>query len=365
MSLVTSQFDPSGQYFASVIVSLDSHVLRVQSSTSSTATNNSTSQSFSTVFPLPKGFKVLNISWVPNTINGSLNHSFKKQKLASRSLENQLISIVLENSNLIYIYSPSVNEVLKTVKVTSKLSLFKYGLNKFWGLDLANQLFEFDEGFELINTVNLNDYLNESFDNVQFKAFKHLSKKQVILSSNSLYLLDDKNIQHLNSNHINEIEEIKLINDDKYALTYTKNDRFINCLDLEKNSLVKIYVTENSILKVDYFKNEEFKLDMLVALTDDGKIEVFNDPFSITNDKQSSAASKYSKRKNVKKSVSSNYKINVSRPSDQLAENLVFEDLKLDNKHLILTWLENSSIPFFHHLEWWNNAVDGSKLYRS
>ncbi|ODV85311.1 hypothetical protein CANARDRAFT_28579 [[Candida] arabinofermentans NRRL YB-2248] len=357
--LVTSAFDTTGQFFASIIVSLDSHTLRVQSTSTTTA--------FSNVYPLGKGVKVNSLSWLPFSETLSNGHTAKKQRKLETSLEDQLISLSLDNGS-IYIYSPSKNELLQKLTTPNHTSnsFFHYSTynNCGYGGDLQGYLFEYNiSNWQVNKTIKP---LTEDSNVTQLLSILYEGKPHLLLGSHSIQLIDPvtpTDVIKTLPGHISPIHSIIASNDDDTILTAAKGDRFVNAISISRNITTNVFVSESPVLSASYVSNG-FGLDILVTVTEDGVAEVFLDPFAKDTEDQNEGNSSFRRKRKLVKSKTSNFKIQLQRPTTELHEKLPLQNIILTPKHLTITWLEDSSIPFFESLEWWGLNETSEKVYK-
>ncbi|ODV62480.1 Utp5p, partial [Ascoidea rubescens DSM 1968] len=361
--IVDSSFNPDGSLIASAIIALDAHNIHIQSTSSSDFRNIDIS------FPLDKGLKFTCFSW------GYLNPDF-------HNIESQVLFIGLNNGSIL-IYSPIQNQLIETLNNLSSYSIiscyYSKLSNSLWSIDLSDDLIEFNlSNFQKISNYKISDFLNQ-IDNLNnsitnnisnfnentkltnIKLISYQEKPHLLLSSNSVYLIDlssKKVVSHF-SNHINPIIVLNYKNDD-HIITTAIDDRFINIYSLSENSIKKVLVTQSNVVSISFNDNT------LIAVTQEGLIEVFDNPFnsklvkpnedSLNSDNPNNLINSTGRRKRHQnnKSNSAVAKIKLQRPASQLK--IVENELKILNafltfdKQILYSWLENATIFHFDKL---------------
>ncbi|KAG7743231.1 hypothetical protein KL932_001972 [Ogataea haglerorum] len=356
MSLVASAFDATGQFYASVSVSLDSHVLRVQSS-------RDMADNLSNVYPFEKGVKVRALSWIQAPSEAS---TCVKNRRVDASLEDQLIAVCLENG-AVHIYSPSRNEIVHKLATSNHITTSDFHHNAHsnvaYSCDIQGNLYEFNlRDWQLSKTHRP---LSEETTLTRLATTAYNGQPHLILCSHSTYLVNaDDNFAVVKTlpGHVSPIHTVLNYGDD-IVFTAAQGDRFINAISISKATTVGVLVAEEPVLSIAMADNG-FGMTILAATTESGAVEIFNSPLKKQEKTAESASSPYKRKKkpvNTQKSVA---KITVARPASEVAENLPIQGISLGPKHLTLTWLEDSSVPFFDALDWWVLAEDGSKIYK-
>ncbi|KAH3659865.1 hypothetical protein OGATHE_005910 [Ogataea polymorpha] len=356
MSLVASAFDATGQYYASVSVSLDSHTLRVQSS-------KDMADNFSNVYPFEKGVKIRALTWIQTLSEASTN---VKKRRVDASLEDQLIALCLENG-AVHIYSPSRNELVHKLATPNHITVSDFHHNAHSNVayccDIQGNLYEFNlKTWELSKTHRP---LSEETTLTRLATVVYNDQPHLVLCSHSTYLVnsaDNFAVVKTLPGHVSPIQTVLNYGDD-IIFTAAQGDRFINAISVSKGTTVGVLVAEEPVISIAIADNG-FDMTILAATTESGAVEIFNSPLQEQKKTVESASSPYKRKKKSVNTHKSDAKITVARPASEVAENLPIQGIFSGPKHLTLSWLEDSSVPFFNALDWWVLAEDGTKIYK-
>ncbi|CAH6722167.1 U3 small nucleolar RNA-associated protein 5 [[Candida] jaroonii] len=325
--LVTSQYDESGNYYASVIVSLDTHQLRV-------STTENTIDSFDSLYNLDKDNKVSVINWL----------DYNEQKFIGIGLTN----------GLVLIYSPFTKSIITTL-ATSKNSLItsiQYSsiTNSLWISDNSGQVYEFDIYYNLSSSFSINEYLetNESVNNL--KIINLDQTPHILVGSHSIHLLNLKTKELIKTfpAHIQPVKSIIDVNEE-YFITSAEGDRFINLYSLKLQSIKTVFVAEAPVIDIDI---GNYNGNVVLVAKTENKLEIFN---AILSEDHSSTNSK-KKRKQMSKSRSPNGSLVLKKHPEDIKGNMTEEisiiTIKSVKNQIFYSWLENVSDVRFDKVQW-------------
>lgn len=323
-ALVASDFDPNGNYFASTMTALDTHKIRVQSTNSSSALANA--------FSLDKGHKLTSLSWgVFSSVNNTKQQRKKRRQSNGFSIENQFLAVGL-NRGSILIYSPLSNEVIAKLDNpnASAISDFHYSslTNSGWSVDLGQTVVEWD----LITYKPKRQFnIGESINVV--RVIEYNGTPHLLLASHSVLLVDLESQEVVKTfpGHISPIHTLLPITSNSF-ITAAESDRYINIYPMD--GVPTVLVAQSNVLSVSYGNKT------VSAVTEDGIVEVFNDPFT--------KAPTTSKRKGQQSKQSSG-RIELKRPNDS-TKLLKIEHTFINDNTITITWLEDASIPYFEQI---------------
>lgn len=322
--LAASDFDPSGNYFASAVTALDTHKIRVQSTNSTSTLANA--------FSLDKGHKLTSISWgVFSTVNSSKQQRKKRRQSNGFNIENQFLAVGL-NKGSILIYSPLTNEVISKLENpnASAINDFHYSslTNSGWSIDLGQNVVEWDLiSYKPKRQFNIQESIN------RIRVIEYNEKPHLLLASHSVLLVDIETQEVIKTfpGHISPIHTLLPITSNSF-ITAAEGDRYINIYPLE--GVPTVLVTQSNVISVSYGNNT------VSAVTEDGIVEVFKDPFT--------KAPTTSKRKG-QQSKQSNGRIELKRPNS--SDSLKIEHSFINDGSITITWLEQASIPYFEKIQ--------------
>lgn len=340
MSVVSSCFDPSGQWLASVVPSLDIQKLRIH------AVAENISKSLKAELDLPKGVKVHSLLWI---VSGDASKAAMKKRKRSSSIGSAVpfeefeIALGLSTGNIL-LFSPFKSSTIATleshsVAVTSLsqdlsasselLSADVSGQITKWDLIKQKPLFKFKapmQGTELVRAVPGED--------------------QLLLASTAAYLVDGKSPSEplkTFSEFAHTVDIVDVCSSDassQYFFSASENERNIVVSSLSQEKPISILVAQSDVQAVAVSDNKA----ALAVLTEIGSVEIFLQPLK---EKTSS-----SKRRSSKAPVAatSNISIKVSRPKESGL--IKIEGIKFDKNYLTIYWLENGTIPVFEKVQW-------------
>lgn len=337
---MSSCFDLGGEYFASCVLGVDGHRVRVQNS------GSSLQSSVSTNYGIDKNLQVLSMSW------GLFPH------WSDLKLESQYLAICVSDGS-IYIYSPVQDEVIGTLKNGTNAAILSYHFSRLtntgFSVDSNGAITEWDiSDYKLIRTFKIPQLSASNNEQInQLITVMYDNRVHLLIASYSIALvsLDDLSVVKFTfPGHVSPIHTIKSISDDLF-LTAAANDRFVNVYSLSKQNIEKVLVSQANVSSVTH---GEHNLKKIIITVTESNVEVFNDPLLVSQDLPN-AANKFAKRKKIKsKSKNSDAIVSISRPADEnpTNETLTINSACVLESKLILTWLENSLIPFFDTTNW-------------
>lgn len=342
--LICTAFDSSNTCLAFGVVSLDNHQVKVQSVVPSQLSIN-------TSFNLDKSCKISNISWIP----------YKDEQIVAVSLT--------KGSTLIY--SPLKNSILAELKLATNLSIADFHFSQYtqtgWSCDIGGNIFEWDiNNYKLLQTFKVNEFLDDVESINKIITISYNNQPHLLLASHSIYLVEisTKSLIKTFPGHIQPINAIFPIpeNDDLF-LTSAQSDRFMNLYSLKKSSTKAVFVAQTPITNVCLSKKDSKSI--IVSISENGCMEVFNDPFNDNNEIQNplnnnsvNGSSKKKRRQQASsvKSFSSNSIITLSRPEIEIKStydaNMTINAASINDDTIIFTWLENSNISCFESIKW-------------
>lgn len=340
--LINAKFDPTNTYLASGVIALDTHQVRVQSINPSQSSLNSS-------FNLDKSSRLTALSWI------SYN-------------ENQLIAIGLSKGSIL-VYSPLTNEIISELVTPTNLSIQDFHYSKLtqsgWSCDIGGNIHEWDlTNFKLLQSFAINDLLESSENISRISTVLYEEKAHLLLGSHSVYLIEIEGRQILKTfpAHVQPIETIYPIpNNNDLFLTSAVDDRFINLYSISKQNTKAVFVAQASILDMALgIKNEN--TSVLVMLTENGSLEVFNNPLSSDAPVSTNIHSKKKRRQQLStvQSRSSNATVKLARPKDEIKNgvdmSLSITAVSVNDDSILLSWLENANLLYFESIKWLNES---------
>lgn len=358
-SAILSSFDAFGSLLATVVTSLSSHKVQVQS------VKSSGSSSLSTSFLLDKGVQATCLSW--GFVTAQTN-----------SVENQIL-IVGTSDGKVLLYSPFTNALIETLHDDFHDNPivdvhFASLTNSIWSIDSKNVALEWSLAtFQRVRVIQ--DILKSSSNkSASDEALQHIqvfiynNDEHLLLVSHKVhvYNLKANKLVHEISNHITPVNQVLFTENYKYLITSAKSDRYVNVYDVASNfKPVRVLVTQANVENIAYgtLNNNKQAAAALTAITEDGVCEVFYNP--VESSAASSAAASISDGTSRRKkrqsqgglSRNSNSQVKLSRPeTDTIKESLPIIDSIVLNDQILIGWFENATIPYFDIISWFNKS---------
>ncbi|GMF51940.1 unnamed protein product [[Candida] boidinii] len=307
--------------------------------------------------------------------------------LLDSNLDDQVIGISLDNGYF-YIYSPTKNEIIHKILNPNNIAISHLQYNPFndyvYSVDFQGSISEWKPSDWSLRKSIKSDSVDSSIRKIEGITYERTP--YILAISQSIYLIDPENPNDLSINlpgHITQINSVVPIIKNSSILTSAVGDRFINCISLIKRATTNVFVTESPVVSIAYFENE-FNMELLAAVTENGVIEIFNNPFANNEDsndvdnnevdtnsngksplKKKSVLNRRRRSAAVVKSKPSDLIISINRPKDSnpTNEKLTIQNVTITSKYLKFSWLEDSSISFFDNIEWWKLNENSEKYY--
>lgn len=356
--LIAAQFDRTGTYLASGIVSLDSHNVRVQSV-------NPSQSSLNTSFSLDSSAKLTTLAWLDNDNDD----------------DQLLIALGLTNGHVL-IYSPLLNEVVAELASAARASVTHFHYSSVtrtgWSADVGGNIYEWDMAtFKSKRHIAVSDLVDSSESINRISSILYNSEPHLLLGSHSVYLVDLETTEVVKTfpAHIQPVNSITPVaGDDDLFLTSGKGDRFINLYSIAKNSAKKVFVALATVADLQLTVYDD-KSSLLLAINENGNVEFFNDPLSaeVAPSPAPSTPSKKRRKQKVSsvQSHPSNGVFKLSRPEVEIKSpadaNMPVNAVVAINDTVLYTWLENGNVSHFDSFKWLDQtgvaAIEGDKTF--
>lgn len=294
-----------------------------------------------TSFNLDKSSKISSIAWVP--------------------LGEQVLAISLTRGATL-LFSPASNTIIAELNLNLNLAIqdFHYSslTHTAFSCDIGGNVIEWDlTTFSQISQFKINEFLEDVESIFKLSTVVYNDIPHLLLASHSIYLVDisSKSVIKTFPGHIQPISSLIPIDEDLF-LTSAIGDRFMNLNSIKKSSNTAVFVAQTPIKSVSLL-NKNGK-SILTALTENGTMEIFNDPFNLNENNSISTSSKKKRRQQASlvQSHSSNSIYKLSRPEIEIKSvqdaNLIINSSSINDNHIIISWLENSSVSYFESIKW-------------
>lgn len=386
LSLIASAFDSSGQFFASVVPSLDLHKIQVTSALSTT-TSLAASTALNVSLVLDKGVFVQTIAWVNFSTGSDAGSKNKKRRKRSSltadslsgSLENTFVAIGTNKGDIL-LYSPAQNSITSTLSGAHEFPITYVDASctmnavssSIWSCDNSGKIVEWN----LKTKSALRDFKTSLQD---ISIVKHLAaigsevKSPLLTASSSLYLIDANQpntvVKTLPAFATPATNILVSTQNSDLVYAYSSGERNVSIISISKAKTVGLLVAQSNV------KNFTLCADESVAavITENGTVEVFVDPLSSISTESAATSTKSRSRKNMAVvSLNPTSRLVVMRPAAPTknpapltvkqkaklrvsVENAFFPE---NDTYLNITWIEHGTVPVFEKVEWKNQ--DGS-----
>lgn len=312
--VLLSEYDPSGQFFAYVTEALDKQRVSVEpTNISKTSLTND-------------NFLYLEVTGVTCTCLKWININ-----MAS------LVALGLSNGE-IWLYSPLANEIVTKLQTGDSLPVIDLQIsektNQAWCLDGNDTIYMFD-----MSTYNL----SSKFTMEECRGLRKLcivDDERVLLASHQIFLVNihSKTIMNQYPGHISPVCFLQISPDTSAFVSASKDDRFLNVYDLETSNTKAVLVAHSNVTSVA----TSVTWQCFSITTEDGELEVFENPLIVSTNT--------SKRRSGKISKASNKTVNLVRKSSNLKLPMV--NSFVQNDVISFCWLENATVPYFDQIKW-------------
>lgn len=341
-SLLVARFDPSLTYLALAVQALDVHQVKVQSLVSSQDMVN-------TSLSLGKNQKISSLLWVlPD--------------------QTSLIALGLTSGSIL-LYSPLLNSIVTELEHPSSLQVtdFHYSSasKSAWSTDIGGNIYEWDlQSHQLVLSMALFDLIELSESVSKILSVKYNGKAHLLVGTQNVYLVDPstKSVVKTFHAHVLPIHTLLPVPGSKdLFLTAAEGDRFVNIYSFHSAPAKAVLVAEAAIEHVAVNQHDTVG-SILTAVTENGAVEVFQNPLTFESNALATPEKSKKKRKHTKAvlSKSSEATLKFGRPADEITspddESLHINAVALSSGVLHVTWLENASVSYFDALPWFTDA---------
>lgn len=339
--ILCSAFDPSNTYLACGVVLLDSHLVVVKSVLPSQGALN-------TLFALDKSLRLGNIAWVPHS--------------------NKFILALCMSKGQILLYSPYTNASVGELETPSKLPVADFHFSTLtqtaWLSDNGGNICEWNMStLELMQTFKMGDLVENVEPCTRISSISYNGTAHLLIGSHSVHLVEIalKTVVRVFPGHIeplNALLPLAQYGYEDYFITSASGDRFVNLYSLEKPTTKAVFV---ALLPVTHVAlGAVSQNSVLIVLTDTGAAEIFNNPLKESSTISEPSTPVLKKKRRLQASAvqsrTSDAAISLERPSEEIKSPhdafLPILSVTADHDHVLYSWLENASVPFFDKVQW-------------
>ncbi|KAK6360392.1 Small subunit (SSU) processome component [Orbilia blumenaviensis] len=355
--ILKSAFSPSWSklsLFSSVLRGLDAHRLRC---------HDIGSGRLQCEHIFEKSVEINSLSWGSLT-EGDSDRKKKKRKRASgadalvnddedvQQNAGEVVVAATGSNGKVYLYSPVQAEIIKTLDGghVGPVTDFQFiGSGKgvrAWSCG-GNKLVEWDvKKGSSIRNIAFGETIN---------FFKTLPLPDAIVcASYSTYIVDinspPSDLTSTFTSHTSQVHTLcKTLNQNKF-LSAADGDRFIYVSDIKKEKSLGSLVAKSDVTRIDTAAQDT----ALVAVTADGVVEVFQQPWSFSSDSETDEESSLKRRKAMTKT--SEARIKIVRPDNSQTVKVI--DACFSGDCVVVAWVENATSVLFEKVKCLN--VDGT-----
>lgn len=306
-------FHHSLPLFASAILSLDSWHIRITDPTTSASRNE---------YALDKGQVCRCLAW--GTVSKKGEKSKKKRKVEEKSDEGILGAG--SNDGTIHLFNPSEDSPIAKLEGghTGEVLSLCFTDNSVWSAGSDGKAVEWDISSRTI----LQTIVIDSSNALRTVAF---SSPTLLAASYTIHQLKLPNTetQHSYTNHTSPVHSL-IFGPESRFVSAAEDDRYMNIISADNSVQERSLVAESDIRRISYLD------DILGAVTVDGTIELFANPFA--------AVTSSSNKRRKSQVTSSKSKVQVVRPDGTLVQ-VSDVSIRKDNA-MIMAWSEGARMVF-------------------
>ncbi|RPA87200.1 NUC189-domain-containing protein [Ascobolus immersus RN42] len=336
-SIKRASFSPSNlrlDLFASLIDGIDSQRLRI---------HDASTGRLRCEYAFEKGLTCNSIAW--NTVGGDDGKKQRKKRkrtgdeLNDTASGKALVALAVSNGNIL-LYSPGDNELVGTLANGHVGAAYDFAFSTdiesttAWSCGADGKLVEWNwKSQEILRSVPLPE---QSYTKIT-SALPHLllaSHNVLAVNASELDVSEAASFQASTT----PIHTIISAGDDLFV-TSADSERFINIYSISQNRLVKALVAQSDVRKISL--SGSGSSTVLLAVTEDGAIELFSNPFVVE-----AAAETSSRRK--KTTTKSDAQIRIVRPNKAAVPAV---DALLQNGEVVAAWPEGGARMDFERVK--------------
>lgn len=233
------------------------------------------------------------------------------------------------NEGEIWVYAPAANRLMAKMPTGDSFEvrdLAITGDNYCWAIDGQDTFYKFEmAGFSLREKFKVENC-------EQLSRLCILDSEHLLVASHSVsqVYVPHRSVVKTFPGHITPITHLQLVSKG-FFITGALNDRFLNVYDIETTITKSVLVLQSNLSQVSLLNDS-----CVVATTEEGEVEVFEDPLvPIKGNKR-----RANRSKQCNKRIHSN------------SGNTTFYDAHILGGIVQLLWFENVTIPRFASLQW-------------
>ncbi|ODQ50659.1 NUC189-domain-containing protein [Saitoella complicata NRRL Y-17804] len=325
-SVLVTAFSVTHPLFASAVLALDAHHVRIVDTNSSVLRNE---------YVLPKSVTCKCLAWGLDRSDSTKSTKKRKTSLAAEGGEKAWLAIGQSNGEVV-LYSPSNASVQKTLSGAHVGDVTGFAFaedgRRGWSVGADGKVVEWDlESGKSVNTIT------PDASSTALNTVAPAAAGSILAASHNIHLIADNATAHTFSAHTTPVHTLIWSANSTHFVSAAETDRFVNLF--APTSDTPTQTKASMVAEADVRKVAVSGEDVLAALTTDGVVELFAAPFTPA----APAAGK--RRKSAGLTRNSNVKIRVVRPDDaKTAVDIV--DIVFKGEEIVVSWVEGTRVVF-------------------
>lgn len=263
---------------------------------------------------------------------------------AVKWVSQDLLAVLFANKEDVWIVDANLGTCVQTIKLKNSgacvdaVSNVVNGIANVWFVDSNNRIYH-----SIIENGELQEIANWKIDSIiePISKMSILNNGDLLLVSNSIYLynLQTREVVKSLNLFVDQCACIQIINNNK-CLVSSKNDRFINLIDIEEFKVKSIFSLNEPCIHFQYSAFTDKSI--LAALNERGDLEIVMDPLN-----DNSKLNNTKRRRQQVRSVQPQYTLKLSEGR--------FDTMAFNGREMVLSYFENESFFVFDNYNWVDN----------
>lgn len=226
-----------------------------------------------------------------------------------------------------------------------------------WISDVNGNIYQWDaSSFEIKSHFSINDLLEVPETVQRIYTLMYMLEVHLVVATHSIHLvtISGSEITRTFPAHVQPINSLTPVHDNlDLMFTSAVGDRFINLFSFSKGSPQAVFVTLANVKEV--LLGVLGERSVLAAITDNGTVEVFNNPLS-SEEVIPVGKKKRRQQTGMVQSRSPASTIKLTRPRSQIKtdsdKSLPIHAIACSGSAIYYSWLENATVPHVSSLKW-------------
>ncbi|CAR28005.1 hypothetical protein ZYGR_0N04930 [Zygosaccharomyces rouxii] len=236
------------------------------------------------------------------------------------------------NEGEVWVYAPAANRIMGKMITGDSFQIKDLAItgdSHCWAVDSQDTFYK----FEMVDFSLREKFKVENCE--QINKLCLLDSENLLVASHSVSMvhLPSKSVTRTFPGHVTPITHLRLVSQG-FFITGALNDRFLNVYDIETTITKSVLVLQSNLSQVSLQDDS-----CVVATTEEGEVEVFEDPLvPVKGNKRRANRSKQCNKRIYTNSASNG--------------GTAFYNAHLAGEIVQLSWFENVTVPRFASLQW-------------